>query len=53
MRYLRGTSNYKICFNGQNPMLVGYTYVDMVGDIDNRKSTSRYLFTFARGAIAW
>ena len=30
----------------------GYTDADMAGDFDNRKSTSGYLFTFARGAVS-
>ncbi|RVW49150.1 Retrovirus-related Pol polyprotein from transposon TNT 1-94 [Vitis vinifera] len=33
------------------PMLVGYTDADMAGDVDSRKSTSRYLITFAGGAV--
>ena len=28
-------------------------YSDMAGDLDNRKSTTGYLFTFSRGAISW
>ena len=31
----------------------GYTDVDMAGDLDNRKFTTGYLFTFSRGAISW
>ena len=31
----------------------GYVDADWVGDLDGRKSTSRYLFTFAEGAISW
>ena len=34
-------------------MLVGYTDVDMVGDVDSRKSTSGYLITFSGGAVSW
>ena len=35
------------------PVLEGYIDADMAGDLDGRKSTSRYLFTFAGGAISW
>ena len=31
----------------------GYTDSDMAGDLDNRKSTIGYLFTFSGGAISW
>ena len=53
MRYLRGTSNLKLCFGNEKPVLVGYTDSDMAGDIDSRKSTSGYLITFTGGAVAW
>ena len=41
-KYLRGSS--KSCFNfGRfKPILEGYTDADMVGDLDGRKSTSRF-----------
>ena len=53
MRYLCGTSGYKICFGGKEPTLVGYTDSDMAGDLDSSKSTSGFLFTYAGGAISW
>ena len=34
-------------------MLEGFTDADMAGDLDGRKSTSGFLFTFAGGAISW
>ena len=52
-RYLRGTSKVRLSFGESEPSLEGYTDSDMVGDLDCRKSTSRYLFTFARGPISW
>lgn len=53
LRYLRGTSNLSLCFGGGEPILEGFTDADMAGDLDNRKSTSGYLFKFAGGAISW
>jgi ATP-binding cassette subfamily B (MDR/TAP) protein 1 len=53
LRYLRGTSKYSLCFGGGKPILDGYTDSDMAGDMDKRKSTSGYLFTFAGGAVSW
>ena len=32
---------------------IGYTDSDFQGDIDSRKSTSRYVFTLNDGAICW
>ena len=31
----------------------GYTDSDMAGDLDGRKSTSGFLYTFAGGAVSW
>ena len=31
----------------------GYVNADWVGDLNDRKSTSGYLFTFAGGAVSW
>ena len=50
--YLRGTSKVCLSFGESEPSLEGYTNSDMARDLDCRKSTSRYLFTFARRAIS-
>ena len=52
LRYLHGTVDMKICFRGDKPTLMGYSYSDKAGDIDSRKSTSGYLIKFAGGAVA-
>ena len=52
-KYLRGTSKACLSFGGSEPYLEGYTDFDMAGDLDCRKSTSGYLFTFVGGAILW
>ena len=52
-RYLRGTTKVCLSFGGLEPSLEGYTDSDMGGDLDCRKSTYGYLFTFAGGAISW
>ena len=31
----------------------GYSDADFAGDADDRKSTSGYIFTLAKGAISW
>ena len=44
LRYLRGTTTHALCFGGSNTFLQGYVDSDMVGDKDNRRSTTRYVF---------
>ena len=53
LRYLRGSTYECLCFGASNPILKGYTYANMAGDHDNRKSTIGYLFTILGGAISW
>ncbi|KAJ4721959.1 Retrovirus-related Pol polyprotein from transposon TNT 1-94 [Melia azedarach] len=53
MRYLCGTSDLKLSFGENEPVLVGFTDADLAGDIDSRKSTSGYLINFAGGAVSW
>ena len=50
LRYLRGTTRDCLCFKGSDPILKGYTNADMAGDLDNRKSTTGYLFIFSGGS---
>ena len=38
-------------FGGVKPILEGYIDVDMASDLDNRKSTLRYVFTFMGGEL--
>ncbi|CAL5378711.1 unnamed protein product [Camellia sinensis] len=42
-----------LCFGDTKPVLESYTDSDMAGDLDGRKSTSGFMFTFARGAVSW
>ena len=43
LRYLRGSTNMKLCFGGGEPKLIAYSDSDLPGDVDGRKSTSGYL----------
>jgi hypothetical protein len=45
LRYLRGTSTHALCFVGLEIFLHGYVDSDVVGDKDNRRSTTGYVFT--------
>ena len=53
LRYLKGTSSFNLCFGNNKPVLDGYTDAYMAGDVDFRKSTSRYLMKFAEGVVSW
>ena len=52
-RYLKGTSNYCLCFGNNNVVLEGYIDVNMARDVDTIKSTTGYLCTFASVAVSW
>ena len=45
LRYLRGTKNQALCFGGLNIALHGYVDANMACDIDNKRSTTWYVFT--------
>ena len=54
LRYLKGTSNFGILFRGNDTSaLVGYCDADWAGDIEDRKSTSGYIFCIAGGPVSW
>ena len=52
-RYLRGSSKLCLTFGDFKLVLEGYIDADWAGDLDGRKSTSGYLFTFAGRAVSW
>ena len=52
LRYLKGTADYSLCYQGNDLYLMGYTDADWGGDLDERKSTSGYVFLLNNGAIS-
>ena len=50
--YLRGTSSHVLCFNDKTPYICGYADFDMARDLDKRRSTIGYVFTFVGAAIS-
>ena len=42
-----------LCFTGASLKLQGYVDVDFAGDIDSRKSTTRFVFTLGGTVILW
>ncbi len=52
--YLAGTPNYGICFKKENcKMILGYSDADFARDLDNRRSTTGYIFLHCGGPIVW
>ena len=45
LRYLKGTSDYVMCYQGKDLRLAGYTDADWGGDLDHHNSTSRYTYS--------
>ena len=53
LRYLQGTKGLMLTYRRSDSLQVeGYSDSDFAGDIDDRKSTSGYVFTLAGGAIS-
>ena len=54
MRYLKGTVNLGLIFTPHvTGDCVGYSDADWGGDMEDRKSTSGYLFQISGGAVSW
>ncbi|KAL4312354.1 hypothetical protein GQ457_01G013740 [Hibiscus cannabinus] len=54
-RYLKGTLGHGIVFGSQqhDPLVVGYVDSNYAGDLDDRRSTTGYVFTLGGGPICW
>ena len=54
LRYLKGTVDLGVFYQKEgNGELMAYTDSDYAGDVDDRKSTSGYVFLLSEGAVAW
>jgi hypothetical protein len=53
LRYLKGTAELGIFYKRGEEKLMAYSDSDYAGDIDDRKSTSGYVFLLGSGAVAW
>ncbi|PHT65129.1 hypothetical protein T459_29554 [Capsicum annuum] len=52
--YLQVTTNYGLFYaKGEKSDLVGFIDSDYAGDLDDRKSTSGYIFMMGLGEILW
>eukprot|EP00253_Pinus_taeda_P003184 PITA_03184 len=57
-RYLRGTSDYGFCYQGRPGLdrvldIHGFVDADWAGDLDQKRSTSGYVFNLFGGAVSW
>ncbi|KAL3721830.1 hypothetical protein ACJRO7_034209 [Eucalyptus globulus] len=53
-RYLQGTKNFVLFYKkGEKSYLFGFTDSDYAGDVDDRRSTSGYVFMLGSGAVSW
>lgn len=54
LRYIKGTSNYKIVYDGnKDDVLYGFSDADWAADLDERRSTTGYVFILCGAAISW
>ena len=52
LRYLKGTMDYSLCYQGKDLLLREYTDVDWAGGVDQRKSTYGFVFLSGNSAIS-
>lgn len=54
LRYVKGTPDFGILYvRSKDPRLIGFTNLDWVGSVDDKKSTFGYVFSLGTGAITW
>ena len=54
LRYLKGSVDYGLNFTHESTSeCIGYSDADWGGDLDDRKSTSGYVFLISGGAVSW
>jgi len=54
LRYLNGTRDLGLLYNKDSSKeCIGYSDADWAGDLDDRKSTSGYIFQMGGAAISW
>ena len=54
LRYVQDTKRLMLTYRKSDSLEIeGYSDANFTGDIDDRKSTSGYVFTLAGGAISW
>ncbi|KAF9672659.1 hypothetical protein SADUNF_Sadunf11G0066100 [Salix dunnii] len=53
LRYLKGSTETCLCFSGKDLVVQGYVDADLARDIDSRKSTTGFIYTYGGTAVSW
>jgi len=53
LRYIKGTLDTALCYEGLESTARDYVDSDFAGDLEKRKSTTSYVFIIAGGAVSW
>jgi len=53
LRYLKETFGLKLVYNKNTQNVIGYSDADWAGSLDDRHSTSGYVFVLGGGAVTW
>lgn len=56
LKYLKGTVGHGIVYgrvNRSSDQLLGYIDSDFAGDLDKRRSITKYVYTLCGGAVSW
>lgn len=53
LRYLKGTIELRLTFRANEEQLIGYCDADWASDLDQRRSTTGYVFMVQGGAVSW
>jgi hypothetical protein len=53
LRYLKGTRSHGIVLGESDEVLVGYVDAESSGDLDDRKSSSGFVFQVYGGSVVW
>lgn len=53
LKYLRSTKRMTLCFRSGDMRLEGFVDADIVGDVDKKKSITRYVYTLGGIAVSW
>ena len=53
LRYVKGASEFILCFGGKETSLKGYIDSDKDGNLDNIRSTTSYVFISIGAVISW
>ena len=51
-KYLRRARDYMLTYKSSNLIPIGYTNSDFMSDVDSKKSTFGYVFTFGGAVVS-